>query len=88
MGQILGVVSKLEARDSEQLPSQTEPNPRMNASAMTLKSGTEMQGNERTIARDIELQEETVLHEPSSSEDQATLSQEEKSVTTVPLPPI
>ncbi|XP_057540568.1 uncharacterized protein LOC130818415 [Amaranthus tricolor] len=43
MGQISGAVSKLEARDSEKLPSQTEPNPRMNASAMTLRSGTELQ---------------------------------------------
>ena len=59
----------------------------MNASAMTLRSGIELQGNERTIARDKELQEETVVHEPSSLEDQATLSQEEKNVTTAPLPP-
>ena len=52
----------------------------------TLRSGIELQGNERTIARDKELQEETVVHEPSSSEDQAPLSQEEKNVTTAPLP--
>ena len=41
----------------------------MNASAMTLRSGIELQGNERTITRDKELQEETVVYEPSSSED-------------------
>ncbi|XP_057533019.1 uncharacterized protein LOC130810914 [Amaranthus tricolor] len=86
MGQISEAVSKSEARDSEKLPSQTEPNPRMNASAMTLRSEIELQGNERTIARDKELQEETVVHQPSSSKDQAPLSQEEKNVTTAPLP--
>ena len=29
---------------------------------MTLRSGIELQGNERTIARDKELQEETIVH--------------------------
>ncbi|XP_057545927.1 uncharacterized protein LOC130824921 [Amaranthus tricolor] len=62
MGQISGAISNLEARDSEKLPSQTEPNPRMNASAMTLRNGIELQ------------------------EAQAPLSQEEKNVTTAPLP--
>src|ERR1044071_3242171 len=39
VGQIAQAVSKLEARDSGKLPSQTIANPTTNVSAVTLRSG-------------------------------------------------
>ncbi|CAH9100957.1 unnamed protein product [Cuscuta epithymum] len=42
MSQISNAVSRLEAKDSAKLPSQTEPNPRQQAHAVTLRSGKEL----------------------------------------------
>ena len=49
IGQISGAVSKLEAKESDRLPSQTEPNPRPNVSAITLRSGKELVSKKKPL---------------------------------------
>ncbi|CAH9118492.1 unnamed protein product [Cuscuta europaea] len=46
MSQISSVVSRLEAKDSGRLPSQTEQNPRQHVNAIMLRSGKELQAKE------------------------------------------
>ncbi|XP_073138888.1 uncharacterized protein [Henckelia pumila] len=43
MGQLAAAISKLEAQNSSRLPSQTMVNPKENVSAITLRSGKELQ---------------------------------------------
>ncbi|XP_074306025.1 uncharacterized protein LOC141641253 [Silene latifolia] len=57
---------RLEARDSGKLPSETIPNPKPNASAITLRSGKELQGSKAKISEIIEQEEELVI-EPNIS---------------------
>ncbi|CAH9103157.1 unnamed protein product [Cuscuta europaea] len=46
MSQISNVVSRLEAKDSGRLPSQTKQNPRQHVNAIMLRSGKELQAKE------------------------------------------
>ena len=47
--QISGAVSKLEAKESDRLPSQIEPNSRPNVSAITLRSGKELVSKKKPL---------------------------------------
>ena len=80
VGQISTVLSKLEARDSGKLPSQTVTNPNVNtnanASAITLRSGIVLPGppSAEELAKEIALQEEEELVvEPQVIENEALL---------------
>ncbi|XP_074300457.1 uncharacterized protein LOC141631725 [Silene latifolia] len=64
-GQMSSDLGRLEARDSGKLPSQTIPNPKPNASAMTLRSGKELQGSKAKISEIIEQEEEELVIEPN-----------------------
>ncbi|XP_073033735.1 uncharacterized protein [Primulina eburnea] len=52
--QIATSVSKLEAQNSGKLPSQTVANPKENASAMTLRSGKEIDQKNTSLTKDAE----------------------------------
>ncbi|XP_074314854.1 uncharacterized protein LOC141651025 [Silene latifolia] len=64
-GQMSSALGRLEARDSGKLPYQTIPNPKPNASAMTLRSGKELQGSKAKISEIIEQEEEELVIEPN-----------------------
>ncbi|XP_073120055.1 uncharacterized protein [Henckelia pumila] len=49
MGQLATATNKLEAQHSNALPSQTIPNPRENASTITLRNGKELKVKEKEI---------------------------------------
>ena len=68
IGQISGAVSKLEAKESDRLPSQTEPNPRPNVSAITLRSGKELVRKEKPLVSEKEIEDEVVVERPQEKE--------------------
>ncbi|XP_073136657.1 uncharacterized protein [Henckelia pumila] len=49
VGQLATVINKLEAQHSSTFPSQTVPNPRDNASAITLRNGKELEVKENIV---------------------------------------
>ena len=55
-------MAKLEAKDSTSFSSQTELNPKMNVSAITLRSGTEIASKEILVVRDKEIEVEVIMH--------------------------
>ena len=58
-----GALGKLEAKDSGKFPSQTELNPKQNVSAMTLRSGKNLESrDENTVLIDDE-EEEIVVED-------------------------
>ncbi|XP_021740145.1 uncharacterized protein LOC110706537 [Chenopodium quinoa] len=66
VSQISSAVSRLEAKDSGKLPSQTELNPKQQANAITLRSGKELKETEIATKRAEELigaEEKEVEHE-------------------------
>ena len=64
IGQISGAVSKLEAKESDRLPSQTRPNPRPNVSSITLRSGKELVNKEKPLVSEKEIEDEVVVEGP------------------------
>ncbi|XP_073120127.1 uncharacterized protein [Henckelia pumila] len=54
MGQLAAAISKLEAQNSSRLPSQTVVNPRENVSAITLRSGKELQIQNGVVKEPVE----------------------------------
>ncbi|KAL0378595.1 UNVERIFIED_CONTAM: hypothetical protein Sradi_3165000 [Sesamum radiatum] len=65
MSQLATSVSQLAAQASGKLPSQTEANPRENVSAMTLRSGKELQPTEPILTKgkgEEEIHDDTVPH--------------------------
>ncbi|XP_021744944.1 uncharacterized protein LOC110710909 [Chenopodium quinoa] len=66
VSQISSAVSRLEAKDSGKLPSQTELNPKQQANAITLRNGKELKETEIATKRAEELigaEEKEVEHE-------------------------
>lgn len=66
LSQIVGAITKLKAKDSVRLPSQTELNPKINVSAITLRSGTKIASKDKLVVRDKEIEEKMIVHEPTS----------------------
>ncbi|XP_073133924.1 uncharacterized protein [Henckelia pumila] len=58
MGQLAAAISKLEAQNSSRLPSQTVVNPKENVSAITLRSGKELQIQDGLVKEPIETERE------------------------------
>ncbi|XP_073133904.1 uncharacterized protein [Henckelia pumila] len=58
MGQLAAAISKLEAQNSSCLPSQTVVNPKENVSAITLRSGKELQIQDRLVKELVETERE------------------------------
>ncbi|XP_073119973.1 uncharacterized protein [Henckelia pumila] len=54
MGQLAAAISKLEAQNSSRLPSQTVVNPKDNVSAITLRSGKELQIQDGLVKEPVE----------------------------------
>ncbi|XP_073120478.1 uncharacterized protein [Henckelia pumila] len=58
MGQLAAAISKLEAQNSSRLPSQTVVNPKENVSAITLRSGKELQIQDGLVKETVETERE------------------------------
>ncbi|XP_073129708.1 uncharacterized protein [Henckelia pumila] len=58
MGQLAAAISKLEAQNSSRLPSQTVVNPKENVSAITLRSGKELQIQDGLVKEPVETERE------------------------------
>ncbi|XP_073133921.1 uncharacterized protein [Henckelia pumila] len=58
MGQLVAAISKLEAQNSSRLPSQTVVNPKENVSAITLRSGKELQIQDKLVKETVETERE------------------------------
>ncbi|XP_073138043.1 uncharacterized protein [Henckelia pumila] len=56
MGQLAAAISKLEAQNSSRLPSQTVVNPKENVSAITLRSGKELQIQDGLVKEPAEIE--------------------------------
>ncbi|XP_073122985.1 uncharacterized protein [Henckelia pumila] len=56
MGQLAAAISKLEAQNSSRLPSQTVVNPKENLSAITLRSGKELQIQDGLVKEPVEIE--------------------------------
>ncbi|XP_073121446.1 uncharacterized protein [Henckelia pumila] len=56
MGQLAAAISKLEAQNSSRLPSQTVVNPKENVSAITLRSGKELQIQDGLVKEPVEIE--------------------------------
>ncbi|KAK9713580.1 hypothetical protein RND81_06G036800 [Saponaria officinalis] len=65
MGQMSSAIGRLEAHDSNKLPSQTILNPKPNASAITLRSGKELPDPHARIREFAEQEEEEAVVEPT-----------------------
>ncbi|CAH9124841.1 unnamed protein product [Cuscuta epithymum] len=75
MSQISSAVSRLEAKDSTKLPSQTEPNPRQQAHAVTLRSGKELViAKEKAKSHIGEEEEEELVEKAQPEEEEAHIS--------------
>ncbi|XP_073136625.1 uncharacterized protein [Henckelia pumila] len=73
MGQLATVINKLEAQHSNALPAQTIPNPRENASAITLRNGKELKVKEKEVdvLPNEELKEEPKVNDGESTKEEA-----------------
>ncbi|XP_073154094.1 uncharacterized protein [Henckelia pumila] len=73
MGQLATAINKLEAQNSNSLPSQTVVNPRENASAITLRTGKELKMKEKKVEVEpkekLHEEEQKVSEEKSSKDD-------------------
>ncbi|XP_071921786.1 uncharacterized protein [Coffea arabica] len=76
MGQMAIAINRLESQAQGKLPSQPEVNPK-NVSAMTLRSGKEIQGPELMIPKDND--EEKIENEPEKETAMAQIHRLEKS---------
>ncbi|XP_073147582.1 uncharacterized protein [Henckelia pumila] len=56
MGQLAAAISKLEAQNFSRLPSQTVVNPKENVSAITFRSGKELQIQDGSVKEPIEIE--------------------------------
>ncbi|XP_073129193.1 uncharacterized protein [Henckelia pumila] len=73
MGQLAIAINKLEAQHSNALPSQKIPNPRENASAITLRNGKELKVKEKEVdaSSKEELNEEPKVDDKEETREEA-----------------
>ena len=87
LGQISRAVSKLEVNESNRLPLQTEPNPRPNVSAITLRSGKDLASKEKPLVSEKEIEEEVFVEEPQEKEEKQEALTSKPSIPYEPIAP-